>query len=411
MRSEDPNDYLRTHGRDSLRDLVDRAEPFASGHEAGDAFVMPRAWSWVDPAAIPARQWLYGRYLLRGTLSVTIAPGGVGKSALTIAESLALATGRALLGQTVIDGPHRAWYLNLEDPQDELDRRVAGACMHFGISQRDLGGRLFINSGIQTPVTLAELGAGGKVLLKEDLFAHLESEIIRHKIDAVIIDPFISAHDVSENDNMAIDRVAKRLIRMAAKCQCAIAVIHHTKKNGNQEIDAESSRGASALVSAARIARVLNGMTKEQAESAKIPAEARRAYFRTSLDKQNLAPPETDPNWYCIAGVDLGNGDSVGVPARWKFPDEFSGIDTSAIVRVLAIVAVGDYTESSQAGDWLGLAIGPALGLNPVDPADKRKISRLIKSWCASGALRTEVIRDSRQGRPRKYLRPGNRPQ
>jgi hypothetical protein len=35
-----------------------------------------------DPKTIPRREWLYGRHYIRKYLSTTIAPGGVGKSAL-----------------------------------------------------------------------------------------------------------------------------------------------------------------------------------------------------------------------------------------------------------------------------------------------------------------------------------------
>jgi hypothetical protein len=53
---------------------------------------------WREPSEIPPRQWLYGHLFIRRYLTETIAPGGLGKSSLAIAESLALVTGRNLLG-------------------------------------------------------------------------------------------------------------------------------------------------------------------------------------------------------------------------------------------------------------------------------------------------------------------------
>src|SRR5690606_4620106 len=52
----------------------------------------------VDPATIPPREWLYGRHLMRKFVSVTVAPGGVGKSSLAIVEAVAMASGKPLLG-------------------------------------------------------------------------------------------------------------------------------------------------------------------------------------------------------------------------------------------------------------------------------------------------------------------------
>src|SRR5271165_664676 len=47
---------------------------------------------WIDPAAIPRRQWLYGRHYSRQFISQTVAFGGVGKSLLAITEALAIVT-------------------------------------------------------------------------------------------------------------------------------------------------------------------------------------------------------------------------------------------------------------------------------------------------------------------------------
>jgi hypothetical protein len=75
-----------------------------------------------DPAGIPPRAWLYGRHLIRRNVSVTVAPGGVGKSSLTIIQALELVTGRQFLGDWNA-GPLRVWLFNLEDERSELVQR------------------------------------------------------------------------------------------------------------------------------------------------------------------------------------------------------------------------------------------------------------------------------------------------
>lgn len=64
----------------------------------------------------------YGRHLIRKQVSVTFAPGGVGKSSLTICEALAVASERELPGDWTAKGL-KVWLYNLEDPRDEMDRR------------------------------------------------------------------------------------------------------------------------------------------------------------------------------------------------------------------------------------------------------------------------------------------------
>jgi len=290
---------------------------------------VPSAWAGVDPAAIPRRRWLSGRYLCRGILSVTVSPGGVGKSSLALVEALAMATGHKLHDQALPAGAVRAWYINLEDPPEELDRRLAGACLHFGIRYPELGGRLFINSGVDTPLKLAGLTARGQAQIDEAAFAHIEEHIDANGIDAIIVDPFVSSHDLPESDNGMIDRLAKRWARLAMRCGVGVGLVHHTKKlPSGVEHDADSARGASALINAARVVRVLNPMSKDEAGQANIREELRRLFFRASRDKQNLAPPDADKNWYRMVGVNLGNGtppaqadaDEVGVATRWEWP-------------------------------------------------------------------------------------------
>jgi RecA-family ATPase len=46
---------------------------------------------------IPPREWLYGHHLIRGFVSLTIAPGGVGKTALLVMDSIAMASGQELV--------------------------------------------------------------------------------------------------------------------------------------------------------------------------------------------------------------------------------------------------------------------------------------------------------------------------
>ena len=70
-------------------------------HAASNTVFDPIPFVFSDPSKIPLRDWIYGKYLLRGIVSMTIASGAVGKTSLKIVEALALATGRPLLGVEV----------------------------------------------------------------------------------------------------------------------------------------------------------------------------------------------------------------------------------------------------------------------------------------------------------------------
>jgi hypothetical protein len=117
------------------------------------------SFTWMDPAAIPPRRFIYGRHYIRQFASLTVSPGGVGKSSLVIAESLAMVTGKPLLG-IAPEERVKVWLLNGEDPDDENARRVMASVVHYGIKREEFEGRLFVDSGRRMPVVIAEQPPG-----------------------------------------------------------------------------------------------------------------------------------------------------------------------------------------------------------------------------------------------------------
>jgi RecA-family ATPase len=53
-----------------------------------------------------------------------------------------MAAGKALLG--IETKQRRVWYVNLEDPREEIERRIAAICLHFNIKPEELGDRLLV---------------------------------------------------------------------------------------------------------------------------------------------------------------------------------------------------------------------------------------------------------------------------
>ena len=91
-----------------------------------------------DEAAIEPRQWLYGKHYLRRFVSVLASAGGVGKTSMQIVEALAMVTGRPLLGEEV-HAPCKVWLINLEDPMDEMQRRILAAMRFYDIKPELFG--------------------------------------------------------------------------------------------------------------------------------------------------------------------------------------------------------------------------------------------------------------------------------
>jgi hypothetical protein len=356
-----------------------------------------------DPSLIPKRQWLYGKHLVRGFASATIAPGGVGKTALKVVEALAMATGRDLLSVGIIPQPLRVWLYNLEDPAEEMERRIAGAMLHYGIRQRHIEGRLFMDSGRDQSLVIAESlpgGSGAKILRPK--VDELKAEIMAREIDVLVVDPFVSCHLVNENDNGAIDQVAKEWGGIAHAMNGAVELVHHSKKTNGQAVTAESSRGAVALISAARSVVTLNPMTEAEGDGMGLEAGERARLFRADSGKANLAPPGTKAEWYRLASIDLGNGDglgdgdNIGVVARFYPPSILQGIEPAHIEAIKDALRDGQGRQSNQSPDWAGNVIATTLDRDPTDPGTRKQMGRLISKLVKDGHLREKTAPDKR---------------
>lgn len=398
-KGQDFADLRDRFGDDAVRASVVGARPLV---EAGERQpIKATAYACRDPRAIPPRPWVYGRQLLRGSLSVLVAPGAVGKTALTVGMGLAMTTGRPLLDVTVWDGPKRVWLWNLEDSGDELSRLIEAARLHWNISEGEIGGRLFVDSALDGAglCIATEDNAGFRIL--EPVVDELVAELIARKIDVLVVDPFVSCHSVSENNNGAVDAVAKKWARVGVLANCSVCVVHHTKKLNGAETTAEGARGAVALPNAARSVIALNRMAPDEATQWGIEGDDRRRYFRAYDDKNNRAPPASKSDWFRLASVDLGNGpenghgDNMQVVLPWTPPDAFTGLTWEHLRDIQAKLGTADEPGAKaarrdpQAADWVGETVALVLGLDAGDRKgkDATRIKSLLKSWTASGAL------------------------
>lgn len=383
--------------------LADAREPV----EASKIQATP--FDWPDPSTIPPRRWLLGYWLLRGEVSLIIAPGGIGKSTFTVGAALSLASGRELLDRPAHEGQCRVWLWNLEDDRDELARQVSACGIHHSVGQQDCEGTLFVDSGLEMELCTAIEGADGFEII-EPVYAALKNELERRKIDVLVVDPFVSSHRISENDNMMVDAVGKRWKRLATETGVSIVLVHHSKKLGGREVKAEDSRGGVSLINVARCTLTLNAMTKEEGEAFGITqTEELRRYFRVDDDKPNRAPPQAAA-WFRKASVDLHNSDpfgrtdNVGAIEPWAPPDPFDGVSARDLYEVQLRINSGTFGESVQAKDWAGKAVAEVLGLDLGDKSSKTRVKSLLKQWTANGAFEIDRRDDDGKGRDRPYL-------
>lgn len=398
------------------------SEPSLPNGEAGTAppgeagvAIAPRPFILRDPRLIPPRGMLYGGHYYRKFFSSTLAPGGFGKTSEVMVEMLAMATGRNLLGFKPVR-PLNVWYWNLEDPMDELERRLAAICLHYGITKDDIGGRLFVNSGRQDRLVIATRSKEQTIIAPAA--QGLVDRILEFKIDALAADPFIKTHGISENDNSGIDDAVEEWALISDQGNCAVDLSHHVRKpsTGQTEFSIYDGRGASSLIYGARSVRVLNVMTDEEALPAGVPTESRKSYFRIDNGKHNLLPPAEQSEWRKFVSVPLYNGtdeypdgDNIGVVTEFKLPGIFDGADKGDIAKVQDALSDKEWAENIQSLDWAGYAVADVCGLDADTPKDKAIIKGRLKAWLKSGVIKIKQVPVKGRTRKRPIIIAGKR--
>lgn len=364
-------------------------------------WLSPTPFEWVDPANIAPREWLYDNHLIRKFVSLTVSPGGLGKSSLALVEALAMTTGRPLFADSTVHEPEplRVWYWNGEDPQDETQRRVVAAATHYGLSPSDFATRLFTDSGRQQALILGKI-IKGEIELDDDLFVSLEQTMLANRIDVLMLDPFVSSHRLGENDNNAIDAVIKRLGKLADRTNAAVEIVHHVRKPSStrEATDVNDARGASALLGGVRSARVLNVMSEDIASAADIPSDMRLRYFSITEGKSNMSVKASDASWRFLESVCLGNqtetrkADNVGVVTFFKLPERARLVaDLSRAEDEMRLILSQDDMcrhwggKNKKPKNWLGHRIMSALDIHDAEHEDA--MQKLIVGWIKEGII------------------------
>ena len=382
----DPYDWLQRNDPDELRDAL-----YAHRRDA----VRASGFSANDMRAVEPRQWLYGKHLIRGYVSATVSPGGVGKTTLELIEAIALATARPLLGVPVRERV-KVWHYNLEDPRDELMRRTWAICEHFGIPPVELEGWLFLDSGRDCKMIVAEPQDG--VVVPTVAAEQVIEQMQRWDISVLQVDPLVKAHYAEENDNKQIDAVLDVFADIAKRCGAAIDLVHHTRKPPSGFVatagDINTARGAGALAGAVRSARTITPMSDGEADALGILPARRAWYIRVDDAKGNMSAPSSEAAWFERHTVELAQGDYVGVLAPWSPPDPFDELGVVAGQEVLRSIQLGlddgqKYILANKRGTtrWAGELL---LEKGVSEAASKY----ILRTWIQTGLLYEETYRN-----------------
>jgi hypothetical protein len=254
-----------------------------------------------DTEMPPPRGWLLGNTFARKFVSSLIGDGAVGKTAIRCVQVLALATGRPLTGEHVFQRA-RVLIVSLEDDADELRRRILAAMMHYKITHAEVKGWLFLSAPGGRAGKLISTDQRGRTI-HGPLADKIKAEIIAHKIDLILLDPFVKTHSVEENSNSAVDDVVQILTDLAAEHDLAVDVPHHVSKGAADPGNADRGRGASAMKDAGRLIYTATTMSADEARAFGIEEAFRKTFVRIDSGKVNITKTIAAARWFRLIGV------------------------------------------------------------------------------------------------------------
>jgi hypothetical protein len=142
------------------------------------------------------------------------------------------------------------------------------------------------------------------------------------------------------NDNSVMSSVMRKLKALAVKYECAILVVHHTRKGKSSDTAGESETvsGAAAIVNLARRAIMPVTMTEKEAKAygGVLPSQ-RLQYFKLVDAKSNLASLSADAPWYELVSEELPNAE----PPIYPHGDRVQAVKRAHLTRSKTASSVG----------------------------------------------------------------------
>jgi len=247
----------------------------------------------------PPVEWLIDGLLLANRVCLLVAPGGTGKSILTLQMAWAVATGTPFLDATVEQAP--VLVLGAEDDNDDLHRRLhaiyKAALDEFPSSDDAIDSDAMVRDAIANLVPVSLVGRSVQ-LIQRDGAGHSMTPLVDKVIAKassvnarlIIIDPLSRFGCGEEGPDMI--RFAETLEHIRDKTGATILAVHHANKASMREGGADmqfAARGHSALTDSVRFQLNMASMHPDDAKNHGLKPSEAPMYVKLAVSKTNYS--------------------------------------------------------------------------------------------------------------------------
>jgi hypothetical protein len=353
----------------------------------------------IKGTEIPRRPWIVPGLLLRRHVTMLVAPPGSGKSLLTLQLGMVCAAGRMDWAGWRPRMAARVLFINSEDDDDEIKRRLYATAAHMRFDVDALDGLAFAES--PETIVIARADSRTKTVTRTPMVEQIVTTLLHNAIDIVVVDPFAETFIGNESDNSELKWAAVLWREVARRTRAAVMLVHHAKKySGSMAGDMDAARGGGSLAGVCRIVGTLFNMTAEEAERMKISSDKRANYLRFDDAKANLTLITYKARWFEKISYTLPNSgdgepaDEVGVLHPWSPPSAFDNIDVGLANAILNKFSRGNeiaegkfepYAPTPKAGQkpkrWAGYVITSLLNVSDDDAKS------ILDEWIKQGVI------------------------
>lgn len=247
-----------------------------------DSFALPAppAYFAMDVAQAlqtqpPTQEWLVEGLIPLGVPGIVVAKPGCGKSQISLDLALRVALGLSSLGAEKGAPPRSAIYLSMEDPQDEmhrrLDRALGPVCSHFNYRQAVnlIPGRL--------KILLPDhcLGSEALSLARNRQLLVSAAKEFDVPCGVIVLDTQNALFPGEENSSRDTGNFWGECQALAYETKSTVLVLHHLRKGSERSeaksladrLSPENLRGSSAIEGRARFVLVATPLAVGEADS------------------------------------------------------------------------------------------------------------------------------------------------
>ncbi len=238
----------------------------------------------------PEMDWVIRNWIPGGTVGTLAAAGGTGKSYLMLIVGMQIAIASPVHSEPFkVDNPGGVLYINVEDPPDEIKRRIhaISEAYKFGTTDIDLLEQNFSIIAAQGLIGPFMKSGDGNNPKPTEYYQLVKEQILVGSYRLVILDTKSRLFGLEENATRDNAEWVRLLEIICQQTNTAFIVIHHQNKRGRQTGGTDAVRGSSAFTDNCRFVWGLQPISENMADMFGVDPTK---FVMMTIDKSNYGP-------------------------------------------------------------------------------------------------------------------------